>query len=273
MTVGNPLPIDDTSSGSPEAVLDLTARLDASLRDVTLNFPSRDDAARVLEISRTLNRVLHDAGPLREAEPPLSSTVALTRTLEHVRRGLPALGHETSLRLQHFLVRLEHFRQEARTLGVALSDVGMPTSRASGSLFIVRETLIGLALGPVALWGRANHWIPVHAALAIARATSRNEDEPAMHTMVGGLVLVLFTYALMALLLGRFFGWPWAVGYLALLPVAASVDFWWSDRVNRALRRARGYIGLRANPGKAQWLVGEKVELRREAQELEARLR
>lgn len=273
MTVGNALFVDGASAHPSQAVVELTARLDAGLREVTLNFPSRDDAVLVLEISRTLSRVLHDVGPLHEAEPSLSSTVALTRTLEHVRRGRPALDAPTSARLDHFLARLQRFRQEARALGVAVSDVGMPTSRPAGTLFILRESLIGLALGPLALWGRANHWLPVHAALAIGRATSRNADEPAMHTLVGGLVLVLLTYFLASLLLAHSFGWPWAAGYLLLLPMAASLDFWWTDRVKRAIRRARGYLGLRANPEKAEWLVREKAELRQEVQELEALLR
>ena len=265
--VGTPIVVGH-SAPSADQVAALTSALDAGLRAVTLNFPTIDDAERVLHVSHTLIRVLADVRPLAEPQPPLGHTVQLARQIEDVRRRLPLLDADLLERVQGFVADLDRWRATAQMLRAPLGDVAMPLSRASGAWFLVREVTIGLIAAPVAMWGRLNHWLPVRAALVLARLTSRNPDEPAMHALVGGTGLVVASYTIAAGVAFHALGWPWSVVYLASLPVAARVDFWWSDRLRAAIRRARGYLKLRANPEQARWLVMEQQRLRTESHSL-----
>jgi hypothetical protein len=148
----------------------------------------------------------------------------------------------------------------------------MPTSIPAGATFLVREAAITLLAAPVAAWGRINHWIPLALARRVGRTTSRNPDEPAMRTLVSGFVFVLAFYALGTIVVGLRAGWWWSLAYLVSLPPSASLDFWLTDRVRRAVRRARGYLEFRRAPALQRELVDEAAWLRREALRLEAAL-
>lgn len=263
--VGKAIPVNRELAGDANAVAIITDALDSGLRDVTLNVPSPDEAVLVRDVSDTLSRAFEDVRSLDDPQPSFAGTIQLARRVEEVRRRLPTLSPVQVARVNQFVGDLERWTSEARRLDTPIGDVGMPLSAGAGTWFVVREGLITAALGPVALWGRLNHLVPLKVAVWVGRATSRNADEPAMHTLVGGLVLVLATYALVAGLIASRFGWWWAATYLASLPVAASVDFWWRDRVHAAWRRARGYLKLRSQPERAEWLASERSRLREEA--------
>ncbi len=263
--VGRPIPVSPELAEDAGAVAIITEAPDIGLRHVTLNVPTPDDAARVRDVSDTLSRAFEDVRSLDDPRPSFAGTIQLARRVEAVRRRLPSLPAAEVARVNQFVGDLERWTDEARRLETPIGDVGMPLSWGSGSWFFVRETLIAVALGPVALWGRLNHLVPLKAAVWLGKATSRNPDEPAMHTLVGGLGLVGGMYVLVAALIASRFGWVWAAAYLGLLPVAASVDFWWRDRVHAAWRRARGYLKLRSQPEQAGWLAAERTRLRNEA--------
>ena len=148
----------------------------------------------------------------------------------------------------------------------------MPTTLGAGAWFVVRESILVALIAPVALWGRVNHWLPLRGALWIGRSTSTHPDEPAMRTIVIGLGFVLVTYAIATLAIGATAGWKWAVLYLIALPFAASLDFQFSERLRRALRRARGYLRFRSTPGLQDELIEEAAWLRREAESLDRQL-
>jgi hypothetical protein len=174
--------------------------------------------------------------------------------------------------VEAFLDRLEAFRRRVHSVGVPVNDIWMPTSVSAGAWFMAREVAITALAAPVALWGRVNHWIPLALARRVARATARNADEPAMHTLVSGFVFVLVFYALVSIVVGLGAGWWWSIAYLISLPPAASLDFWLTDRVRRAVRRARGYLQFRRAPSRQRELIDEAAWLRNEALGLEASL-
>lgn len=263
--VGQPIPVTRELARDANAVAMITDALDDGLRDVTLNVPSAGDAALVRDVSDTLSRAFEDVRSLADPRPSFAETIQLARRVEGVRRQLPTLPPVQVERVNQFVGDLERWTSEARRLNTPIGDVGMPLSAGSGTWFVVREMVIAAVLGPIALWGRVNHLVPLKVAVWVGKATSRNADEPAMHTLVGGLVLVLATYALVAGLIAQRFGWLWAAAYLGSLPLAASLDFWWRDRVHAAWRRARGYLKLRSQRERAEWLAGERARLRQEA--------
>lgn len=263
--VGEPIPVTREIAADPDAVGRITGALDAGLRDVTLNVPSHDDAARVRDVSDTLSRAFEDVRSLDNPQPSFAGTIQLAQRVEAVRRQLAELAPAQVARVNQFVDDLERWTTEAQRLHTPIGDVGMPLSAGAGSWFVVREAFIAAVVGPGALWGRLNHLAPLKIAVWVGRKTSRNADEPAMHTLVGGLVLVLATYAVVTALIVNRFGWSWGLAYVVSLPIAASIDFWWRDRIHAAWRRARGYLRLRSQPQRAEWLASERTRLRNEA--------
>lgn len=255
-----------------EKVETLTKRLDLGLRQVTLNFPSHAEALRVLDLSRTLGRLFDRLRELSEGDTPLRESVSLARRLEEIRVAMPSLNPQTIVRVETFLDRLERFARRVTELHLPLNDIWMPTTLGSGIWFIVRESLLIVLIAPVALWGRINHWLPLRGALWIGRSTSTNPDEPAMRTIVFGLVFVLVTYAIVVTAIAVSAGWLWALSYLIALPFAASIDFLFADRLRRAFRRARGYLRFRSTPALQDELIDEAAWLRGEAESLDLQL-
>jgi glycerol-3-phosphate O-acyltransferase/dihydroxyacetone phosphate acyltransferase len=272
MHVGHPVTADGLEPTDPDAVQALTARLDAALREVTLNFETRDDADRVLEVSALLTGVLDRVRSLDAPDPPLADAVQLTRRLEDARHRLPGVSPETARSVDVFLERLEAFRHQVHTLGVPVNDIWMPISTSAGAWFVVREVVITVLAAPIAFWGRINHWIPLTLARMVGRTTARAPDEPAMHTLVSGFVFVLAFYTLVATVIGFGVAWWWSLAYVASLPPSASLDFWLSDRLRYAVRRARGYLQFRRAPARQRELIEEAAWLRDEALRLEAAL-
>lgn len=274
MQLGDPIDVDAvlTTTEAHERVDALTARLDQGLRKVTLNFPSHAEALRVLDLSRTLGRLRDRLRELSEGDTPLRESVALARRLDEIRVAMPALSPSMIARVETFLDRLERFAGRVTALGLPLNDIWMPTTLGSGAWFVVRESILVALIAPVALWGRVNHWLPLRGALWIGRVTSTHPDEPAMRTIVIGLGFVLVTYAIATLAIGATAGWKWAVLYLIALPFAASLDFQFSERLRRAVRRARGYLRFRSTPGLQDELIEEAAWLRREAESLDRQL-
>jgi len=92
------------------------------------------------------------------------------------------------------------------------------------------------------------HWLPLRLARAIARRGSTSGADPAMYTVVSGLVLVLAFYALAGALVWHFAGPWWAAVFLVSLPVSAGWDFRLRDRAARARRRIRAFWRFRRQP-------------------------
>jgi 1-acyl-sn-glycerol-3-phosphate acyltransferase len=270
LQVGQSIDVPAVVTGVPDSqrVEAITTRLEEGLRAVTLNFPTHRDALEVLELSRTLGRLFDRLRALHESDTPLAESVQVARRLDEIRQLRPGLDPRVSSRVELFLRRLQVFEDAVADLGLPLNDIWMPTSLASGAWFALREAALTLVLGPLALWGRLNHWIPLRGALAVGRMTSRNPDEPAMRTIVLGVVFVMATYMLTAIAVGAMAGWGWALVYLLSLPIAATVDFLMSDRWERARQRARGYLRFRNAPSLQRELIEDAAWLRAEADSL-----
>lgn len=251
----------------------LTAHLDRGIRELTLNFPSSDEALRVVELAAILSRVLDRVRPLTAPDPPLADAVRLAQRLESARRVLPTASPSLAHEVDAFLHRVHTFRDRLRALEIPVNDLWMPVTTLSGTWFVLREVSIALLALPVALWGRLNHWLPLTLARWVGRATSRNADEPAMRTIVSGLVFVLLFYLALATSVWWRFGPLWGLVYLIALPPSASLDFWLTERLRRGRERARAYRTLRRDPGLRAALRQEASDIRATARRLDTVVR
>lgn len=269
LQVGEPLDIDALMAAHV-SVPTLMQLVQERLEAVTLNFSSAEDAERVQLVGETLAPLMEPTRALTDGATPLGSTLAVIRRLD---RGLGQLRARNDAAL---LARAEAFEQQVRAFRARLEalrldvhDIAIDVAATAGARFAVRELLLGALLAPVGLWGRLTHWIPIQLARALALRNVQSRDEPAMNTLVIGLVLVLCTYAVFGAAVGVAFGWPWALLFLLSLVPSASSDLWYGDRTRRARKRARAYRLFRRAPEVQRALLAEADALRRSAGELE----
>jgi len=265
MHVGAPITSGTAIPNDGSGVAALTERIDLGLRGVTLNFKTEEDARRALSISSVLAGVLDDFRPLHTPDPPFREHVRLAQRVDVIASRLRHLDLELAKRVDYFLERLTVFEDTALTHAASANDVQMTTAIAPGVWFVVREFLIALIAGPLALWGRVNHWVPLRLARLMAVRTSRTPDEPAMRTIVAGVVLVLAFYAVQTMVITLMAGWVVGLLYAASLPVSASWDLRYADRRRRAAARLRTYLRLRRDPALRNSLVRDVVWLKSEA--------
>ena len=271
LEVGAPLRLDEwapaPAGGSPAH--QLTAEVDARLRAVTLNFPSAEEAERVRGAAEVLAGVYDRPRPLRDPDPPLADVLDVTRRVDAARRAIDRAVATDASRVARFTERLEAFRRETEGRGIAVNDIGISTATSSAARFLAREAAVVALSGPLAWWGRINHWLPFRLARLVARRTSRTPDQPAQHTVVAGVGLVLLFYALQTALVGWLAGWPWWLLYLVSLPLSATWDLRFQDRMDRARRRIRTYLLFRRDSALRARLLGEVAWLREESAALE----
>jgi len=258
---------DVSEDGHADAVVALTAEVDERLRATTVNFPTPEDAERVLGVARILAGVFDEPRPLAAPDRPLIDELDAIRRVTATRASLPKVA---SPRAEAFLARLEALRTELARRGIPVNDTNIDIGTRPAARFALREMAIVTAAGPFAWWGRVNHWLPLKGARLIAKRTSRTPEDPAMHTLVVGLVLVLLAYTAQTALVWVWAGALWAILYLISLPAASTWDHRFRDRMTRALQRTRTYFQFRSDRSLQPRLQKELGWLREEALALEA---
>ena len=271
--IGRPIAIDAwRPAGDGGAVEELTREIDDALREVTLNFTDEAEQQRVLDAARLLSGLFTPPARIDAADvaPELEHDVA--RRVDRVRRAAATATPGLRARVEAFASRLDALGVELARRELPVTDLELDTGVAPAAGFVVREGARALLVAPFALWGRLHHWLPIGAARAIVRRTSRAPEDPAMHTIVVGLGLIALFYLLLGAVLASLVGPWWALGWLATLPVCASIDFRFRDLTDRAARRVRAYFTLRRDPALRERLRTEIAWLRAEATALEAAL-
>lgn len=267
--VGDPLALSAWQASQPGGTAEsLTAEIDRRLRAVTINFTSAQHASDIVSVSH----VLAGSGDEPQAlggGSRYSETVDLTRRVEAVRQSLAGADAALVARADALQERARMIRDTADTHGILISDAAIDTGAGAAAIFVLRETAIAATAGPLALWGRATHWIPLRIARTIARRGSRSGADPAMYTVVSGVVLVLACYAAMSALVWLWTGPWWALGFLASLPIVATWDFRLRDRAARARHRIRAFWRFRRQPELQRELRAQLQSVREEATALE----
>ena len=267
--VGEPLALSSWRvQDESRAVEELTVEIEARLRAVTLNFTSSDDAARARALASSFARLTAGAPPT-SAPTALATEVAMTRRIERARSALECADAATVARADALVHRLGAFERAVASYGVAPEDIEISRDVAPGARFTIREGLRVLVMGPVALWGTLNHWLPFNAARAIAMHSVQSAADPAMRTIIAGAALVLAFYLAQGAVVARLASPLVAAVYLVSLPLAADVSFRLRARLARARRRARAYMLFRRSPALQERWRTELDRLRVEASAVE----
>ncbi|HET6680326.1 MAG TPA: lysophospholipid acyltransferase family protein [Gemmatimonadaceae bacterium] len=264
--VGEAIVADGGFANDASGIEQLTATIDAGLHDVTLNFPSVEDAERVWTAARLLSGIFTDIPrPLGSADAPLVELLAAARRVDLGRSRTDGLRDEVATRVRAFTERLDAFREVVRSRALAVDDLGMSLEFGPAAWFTIREGVLAALVTPIALWGRLNHWIPLRLARWVALRRSRSLNERAMIAIVAGLALVLLFYFVQVALVWRIGGATLALVYLVSLPISATWDIVYADRRRRAWKRLRTWLALRNDPALRRALLDDASWLRDEA--------
>ncbi len=275
--IGVPVDVDAWCASHGESATSaaaLTRKIDAALRDVTLNFATAERAARAVSLARALSAIATPPAGL-DRPRPLVAEAEIARRIEAATHALDAASPDLTARAEQLVQRLDALTAQLDERGMQLTDVRVSSSLRHGAWFVVREGVLAAGALPLALLGRITHWLPLHLARRLAMrplASDPSRDQPAMRTIVLGVAFVAAWYLLQGGLVAHVAGWAAAFLWLVAVFGAACVDFALRDRLDRARRRARTYIALRRDHGFGQRALRELDALLAEALSLEGLL-
>ena len=272
--VGDALDLDSWLAEHPSDAQELTQELDTRLRAVTLNFASAERAARAVHLARVLVTLAAAPAPVATPES-LDDEAATALRIDTAVAALTDAPPHVTAAADALVSRLDAIDDELRHHGIRLADVRVSTRLPDAATFIVREGPLAL-LGAIAVvLGWATHWIPLRSARALAvRSLTGNpsRDQPAMRTILFGLVAVVLWYVAQLLVLTRIVGPLMAIGWLVITFAATHALRLRGGRLERALYRARSFLALRADPSLQPRLVAAVDALLGDALTLEQAL-
>jgi glycerol-3-phosphate O-acyltransferase/dihydroxyacetone phosphate acyltransferase len=260
--IGEPILVDQWRADSARSASDaLTVEIESRLRALTLSYPDADAATRATKLAMALASVVEPIDRIGEVRG-FAVEADIAHRVDTLADYLASAGGAMRSRAEFLVERLHAVEATARERGIALDDARIELGHSSALRFILREGWYLLVGGPIALWGRMNHWLPFRAARLLAMRNVESASDPAMRTIVAGAALVLVAYLAQTLLVV----WLWGLGvgllYLLSLPIAADVNFRLTDRLRRAVRRARAYLVMRRDQALRNELAAELARLR-----------
>jgi glycerol-3-phosphate O-acyltransferase/dihydroxyacetone phosphate acyltransferase len=249
--VGEPIVMSQwraPTTSHASAVDALTRDIDTRLRAVTPNYASADDATRAVRLASMLAALLGGVPNIGVVDRRLGAEAAIARRIDDLSSHLLSADHSLRTEADQLAQRLDAIQRVASDHGVLLEDIGISLRPHAAVRFAIREGWLLVGGGPIALWGRINHWLPFRAARLVATRSIESAADPAMRTLVAGSCFVLLAYLVQTAIVGALWGPIAAFAYLVSLPVAADINFTLTDRLRRARGRATTYLRFRKDP-------------------------
>ena len=270
--VGDPIEVDAWTSATEHPAAELTALIADRLGAVVLTAPTQERLEQSQWLARQVAAILAPAAPPLGAEPSLVEEYTIAARVVRGLDTLESMPPDVQRMAAHALRDVEALARDLEAAGIAPTDAVISLRTVHGARFVVRELALLAAVGPLALWGRLTHWVPFHLARTLALRDVTANDQPAMRTIVLGLLFVLLSYVVQAGIVLALVGWLPALAYLLVLPIAADVDLRYSDRLRAAWGRMRAYLRLRNDRALGAELTERRRRLAGEIRELDARV-
>ncbi|MBB4635106.1 1-acyl-sn-glycerol-3-phosphate acyltransferase [Longimicrobium terrae] len=241
--VGQPVRWDDLAArgeGDHGAARELTARIDAELRRVTLNLERWEDQPMV-ETAEAVYAAELGADPSSAARVQRLS--ATTEALARLRREEHAAWEDIAAAVQAHAGMLGVVRMTPAELKSA------PDAREAAR-WVARQANVLRLLSPAALAGMVIFFVPYRLTGFVEKRARPSDDIRATYkTLVGG-VLHLIWIAMLAGAAGWMCGWTAGVAALVVLPLLAWATLWSAESWNHASGEARRFL-LRARRAEA----------------------
>ena len=272
--VGDALDLDGWIAQHSAEPQELTQALEARLRGVTLNFASAERAARAVRLARVLVALTGAPAPVDEPAS-LDEEAAIAIRIDATISALTDAPADLIQAADALVSQLDAIDRELRRRGIHLADVRVSTRLPDAVAFVAHEAPLAALGGVAVVLGWATHWIPLRAARALALRSLKHDtsrDQPAMRTILFGLSAMALWYAAQFVVLTRVAGPLVAIGWLAVTFSATHALRLGGGRLERALRRARSFLALRADPSLQPRVVAAVDALVAEALALERAL-
>lgn len=252
--VGEPVRWDDIDGqeDSAQAVKELTARIDKSLRRVTLNLEQWEDAPLVAVAEAIY---VAELGAVPESGTLVDRWREAARILSAGRRdGDPEVTE---------LVR--EIRRHARALdlfGLRPADLRAKADVLSAARWSARKITLPLEI-TVAVFGAAIFWMPYNLTALVASRAPADGTGRASVKLVAGAGLFLVWIALLGAIAWRLGGWAAGAAALAVLPVLALATLTLLERSGDAWGDARRFFLLRSRKRALEELRFRQMDLAR----------
>lgn len=246
--VGAPVEWGDlatNSVGDTAAVRELTARMDAALRRVTLNVERWEDAP-VVECAEAV--WFAERGGSSGAQDRLERLHVVADLLQRIRRDPDSRWAPLARAVRH------HARALSR-LDITPADLAAdPDTQAATGWSARRLPLLLLPTFAVALAGLLLWWPPYRLTGIVTEGIRGDRDVRSSYKLTGGIVLYAVWLALLvagAALLG---GWIWAALVLVVAPALGIAGLWIREHWRVAWREMRRAVVLRRHSGRVREL-------------------
>lgn len=241
----------------PDAVRELTDRIEDALRAVTVNVERWEDAPLVEGAEAIYT------AELGASEAPGDRLARLRGTAEALARYRRA-GDPRSSTLAREVLR--HVRL-LRVLGLTPGELGDAPAAGAAALWTLRQLAFFVVLAPLGVAGMVLYWLPYRLTGAVeARAHPLHDVRATYRVLAGAALLLAWTLALAA---GAGALWGAAAGVLALplLPALAACALLVRDRWAQASTATRRFFLLHR---RAELVRGLRERQRELAQALQA---
>jgi glycerol-3-phosphate O-acyltransferase / dihydroxyacetone phosphate acyltransferase len=243
-------------SGDAEAVRDLTARIDAALRRVTVNLESWEDAP-IVESAEAIHAAEFGA-PANAAEQVerLATTTAILKRLRDANDPRWAALAEDLNRHQRLL----------RRLGLKPSELHGNAKAGEAIKWTFRQLpYSGLIPIVITIVGSILFWVPYRLTGIVATRTAPQKDTVSTHKTMYGIVIFAVWIVFLTAVVWFLKGWIAGVVTLVLLPVVGFAVLFVGERWRDAFGEAQRFV-LRVRRGE---LI---EEMKRRQRELAGRL-
>ncbi len=260
--VGEPVNWDDLRNcgeDDVDAVRELTRRIDAALREVTLNVENWEDLP-ILQCAEALYAA--ELGLEQEPGDRVRRLRQMSETLSRLRRSDPAS-------IEDLYRSVEQFSRTLEALGIGAAELDTVPRLRTAFAWAVRRTALLVVGGPIAAAGSILLFVPYRLTQWVADQPGLDQDERATWKIMAGTLSYLVWALLIAITVGILISWIWAAAVMIASPPLALVTYIFRDMWVDACMDVRRYVALRRRSDLRTWLL----ELRRELAESLEQLR
>jgi 1-acyl-sn-glycerol-3-phosphate acyltransferase len=243
-----------------EATRSLTGAITHALAQVTLNYPSHEEATLLEQASELF--------AARERELPARLALAEAFALRRAALGVyERLRARDPARVEAVRARLAGYAARAASLGLRDDQVAARYPREEVLGYAIGSAALLLFWLPLAALGTFFNWIP-YRLLGFAAGRAKSRDLPATVKLFGGFFLFPIAWVSWSVLAGLAFGPGAALATLIVAPASGWYAMRFQERYERFFEEAEAYLRVKWSRRRVAELRAERAALHSELREL-----